>query len=181
MAYKFFYPSRGETLDLNPDFKRKIDLLAARASVITFVGWRPDAGLDLFHLLRSNCQTPIVIEIFEQNCKALASARICQVICDDVRNFDRRLDSSQKELLVWQDGPEHLEKSDSIEVLKKAQEHFKSIVIATPDGFCEQDELYGNIHERHLSSWYKDDYESLGFRVSSLDQPGFLTGYWTRD
>lgn len=181
MAYKFFYPSTGETLNTRGQFKVDIDLIAAEARHLTFVGWRPDTGVDLLHLLAANNQTSTVIEIFRPNCEVLANFNICNIVCDDVKNFDKHLAEHQKEVLIWQDGPEHLLFEESVAVLEKAKQHFKAIIIATPNGVCEQEAIHGNEHERHLSTWYKEDYEKLGFTVSLLDQEGFLTGYWKRE
>jgi hypothetical protein len=178
MAYKFFYPSQGETLNTRGHFKTEMDMIVAEAKHLTFVGWRPDTGADLLQLLIANNQASTVIEIFRPNCEALANMRVANVICDDVRNFDRHLGDHQKEVLIWQDGPEHLLFDDAVSVIEKAKQHFGAIIIATPNGVCEQEAIHGNEHERHLSTWYKEDYERLGFKASLLDQEGFLTGYW---
>lgn len=181
MAYNFFYPAPGETIYNNREFKITIDSIVAKAEHLTFVGWRPDAGLDLLALLIGNCQQSTVIEIHQANATVLKNYKLCNVICDDVRNFAERLQPEQMEVLIWQDGPERLKMDDSIATLNEAKKYFGAIIIATPDGIFEQSEIHGNKHERRLSSWHKKDYENLGFTVSSLDQPGFLIGYWTRD
>lgn len=180
MAYKFFYPSRGETLNNNPRLKSLMDSTVASASHLTFVGWRPDTGIDLIQLVRANFQDVTVIEIFKRNADVLQSTGLCRVICDDVANFDRHLQVNEKQVLIWQDGPEHVEMNRSVEIIKNAQKYFQNIIIATPDGIHPQDEIQDNPYERHLSSWFSQDYIDLGFNVSNLDQEGFLTGVWRR-
>jgi hypothetical protein len=180
MAYKFFYPSRGETLNKNPSFKATVDSIVASASHLTFVGWRPDTGIDHLQLIKANFQDITVIEIFKRNADVLKSTELCRVICDDVANFERHLSQKEKQVLIWQDGPEHVEMKNSVEIIKNAQKHFSNIIIATPDGIHPQDEIQDNPYERHLSSWFRSDYVDLNFIPSSLDQEGFLTGVWSK-
>lgn len=182
MAYKFFYPTNivGETLFTKKNFKNKIDNIVAKSKHITFVGWRYDTGVELIELMKYNFQNITVIEIFKENANILKNFNLCKVICDDIQNFNLFLNENEMETLIWQDGPEHLLMQNSINILDEMKKYFSNIIISTPNGIYEQDEMYGNIYEKHLSFWNIEDYKKLNFNVSELDQKEFLIGYWSK-
>jgi len=180
MAYKFGLPS-GETLHHNESFKREIDFLFSTSKNVTFVGWRQDTGLDVFINFLNNFDYINVVEIYNPNAALLSSFKIpkLNVYNEDIRNHESFLKSDDLDCLIWQDGPEHLEMSESIKILNELKTKFKKIIIATPKGEFIQGALYGNESERHLSSWEMEDYENLGFSVSIIGEI-FLIGYWVK-
>ena len=184
MAYKFEaaeHVTCGEKLEFS-DFKTEIDGLVKNSKHITTVGWRVDTGYDLYDYLTNNKDSITIVEIFGPNiaCFNLSKYKNVETINDDVRNFESFLSTEQRDCIVWQDGPEHLDMEESKKIIRKFQKDFKSIIIATPNGIYEQGALYGNEAERHLSSWYKNDYEELGFKVKEIGGI-FLIGYWKNE
>jgi hypothetical protein len=183
VAYKFeasAFTNVGEKLE-NSEFKTEIDNIVKDSRHVTSVGWRPDTGYDLYDYLTNNTETITVVEIFGPNLANFNMSRYRNInlVNDDIRNFEKFLSQKQRDCIIWQDGPEHLQMEDSIDIIKKFQKSFNSIIIATPNGVFEQDAMYGNEAERHLSSWYKKDYEELDFKVSEIGGM-FLIGYWKK-
>lgn len=141
-------------------------------SNVYVVGWRPDSNMwpyDFFTEKKCNIS---LIEIFEDNAKQFPSKEYdTNVICDSVENFSSYVSKQgkKKNVLYWADGPEHLEMENSKKLLEEAKKYFYLIIIQTPDGVYEQGEMYGNIHESHLSHWYDSDYEELGFKFEKVN------------
>lgn len=138
------------------------------------IGWRPDSLFWSYEFfLERNCNVSL-IEIFEQNANAFPKEEYnVNVICDSVENFSKYVNKKDKSknILYWSDGPEHLEMEVSKKLLEKAKEYFYLIIIQTPNGVYEQGEMYGNVHESHLSHWYDKDYQELGFKVDTTHGP----------
>lgn len=140
-------------------------------SNVYIIGWRPDSNMWSYDFFgEKNCNISL-IEIFEQNTSQFPTDKYnVNVICDSVENFSSYVNKKDKSknILYWADGPEHLEMEVSKKLLEEAKKYFYLIIIQTPDGVYEQGEMYGNIHEAHLSHWYNSDYEQLGFKVESI-------------
>ena len=65
---------------------------------------------------------------------------------------------------------EHLSKQEGIELIEKAEQWAKKkVIIAGPNGFIPQDAYDDNPHQRHVSGWTVEDFESMGFAVSGFD------------
>jgi len=64
---------------------------------------------------------------------------------------------------------EHLSKEDGWKLLSDVSElALKQIIIGCPIGFTDTEyavKLHGNEYERHLSGWYAEEFERLGFKV----------------
>ncbi len=72
---------------------------------------------------------------------------------------------------------EHMEKKDSLELIK-AMERIakKKVIILTPNGFYHQDQLDGNPYQTHKSKWELKDFKRLGYKVYGLRGLKFLRG-----
>lgn len=140
-------------------------------SNVYIIGWRPDSNMWSYDFFKEKKCNISLIEIFEQNASQFPTDEYdVNVICDSVENFSSYVNKKDKNknILYWADGPEHLEMEISKKLLEEAKKYFYLIIIQTPDGVYEQGEMYGNIHESHLSHWYNSDYEKLGFKVESI-------------
>lgn len=168
MAYlfekNFFYrKEHDEDLDHVPEFKEKIDNLVKEAKNIVVVGWRPDTGYYLFEYL-TEFATVTLVEIFPDNCTTFNFPKV-SVVCADIKEFIKS--STEKyDLIIWQDGPEHIFLVEFEEFLKDCNGKVNSMIIATPNGWFPQGVLYGNVFENHQSTWYKKTYTDLGFEVA---------------
>jgi len=191
MAYKFAvqrFESNDETLDHVPEFRDTVNSMIDVATTVNSVGWRPDTGYKLFSYLVARGTRVNVIEIFRPNCDAFAiKNNLLKVYNNDIMDFDKFLPVEDRDILIWQDGPEHLSIDSGKAILVQMQQDFNGIVIATPNGEYPQVNLGGNEAERHLSGWTIPDYEELGFKAVEYNHQGpesghpvdsFLIGYW---
>jgi len=68
-------------------------------------------------------------------------------------------------ILFWH-GPEHIDKKEFIKKLKKIEgKANKLIIFGMPLGHEPQDDVYGNIYEKHISDWCENDWTELGYTV----------------
>jgi len=68
-------------------------------------------------------------------------------------------DLGKYDVIICGDMIEHLEKGNAWRLIKEMRQHASGAVILTlPFGNCPQDEMYGNKHETHLSTWNKRDF-----------------------
>ena len=74
--------------------------------------------------------------------------------------------SNSFDAVVALDLLEHLSKQEGIELIEKAEQWAKKkVIIASPNGFIPQDAYDDNPHQRHVSGWTFEDFESMGFAV----------------
>lgn len=74
----------------------------------------------------------------------------------------------QYDLIYFWDVLEHLEKEKWLEFINKLKQHWKYIIISTPNWFYRQWTVYWNENETHLSGWTKEDFEKLWFIVNKF-------------
>lgn len=60
---------------------------------------------------------------------------------------------------------EHFEKQRALDLLNKLNGKARYVLIATPSEKDSQGPVYGNVHEKHLSFWTKDEFEKMGAKV----------------
>lgn len=103
-----------------------------------------------------------------------------EIMQGDVRFWSTYSDTFKG--LTWQHGPEHLTKSESLYLLQTMQSHFDYIVLDMPLGFLEQDALDGNPHQTHLSDWYPEDLQAIGYEAEIYfnDWCFCVLAYWER-
>ena len=96
----------------------------------------------------------------------------------DIRNWNEYCD-----LVIWQDGPEHMTMSDAQETIDRLKLLANKIIISTPKGEYVQGEMYGNKYEMHLSIWELEDYNKIGFTAKPYRTRGGtmgIIGYWEK-
>jgi len=52
---------------------------------------------------------------------------------------------------------EHLSKEDGRRLIDLARAHSKKVIVSTPAFHIDQDDIFGNPHERHISDWTAED------------------------
>lgn len=80
-----------------------------------------------------------------------------EVIIGDI--FEALPKLGNYDLAILSDIIEHFPKEKGHELLRKLFEHVEDIVIATPNGFLEQ-EPQDNINQEHLSGWKIEDFKN---------------------
>ena len=148
------------------------------AAAIVTVGWRHTSGTRLFDVLGDRCTDIRLVEIYAPNLRVFQHDNVSTVLMD-IRDF-RSLMAPENTLLIWQHGPQHLEKKEAVSLLEDMQTEFSAIVIETPRGEVEQEEIYGNDHDLNRSVWDVSDSHRLGFTVTTSGDQENLIGFWKR-
>ena len=76
---------------------------------------------------------------------------------------------------------EHLEREKGFELLRLLKEKSRLAIVTSPIGFHPLGALDGNPHERHLSGWERQDFESAGFLTFALIPYGYTLGVYFYD
>ena len=189
MAYQFLGEKiDGETMASekidNQPFKLRLDLVVVEARRVIVVGWKPETGYPFFRWLAKEGKDIILVEAFQHNVESFdeylgGRHRVAHKMHMDVRDLLSAVPIEARDCLVWQDGPEHIEMNQAVQLLRQFQESFNSIIIATPNGPYNQGILDGNVWEIHRSTWYAETYKELGFEVA--DYEAGLIGYWRQN
>ena len=84
----------------------------------------------------------------------------------DVRRFRT---NRTWDIILWSDGPEHLEKLEALDVISKAEEWGQRVIISTPLGYMAQTDIDGNLANFHRSCWEPWELEAWGYKTEVLD------------
>lgn len=118
-----------------------------------------------------------VLEIFEPNVQALEVINrrwkiFNKIMLGDVRKVEEILQHRYDIIVFWH-GPEHLGLLDFVPTMKKLEDFAKKLLICgCPWGDYPQGSIKGNVHERHITSLFPKDFEKIGFKTSTLRNPG---------
>lgn len=139
------------------------------------VGWRYNSDHTFVKYMLDEGKDLTIVEIFEPNLKSIPQG--VKTICGDILTTPI---TDSYDMFLWQHGPEHVKKEDGMSLLKRIEPKFKYLVMECPNGYNRQDEMYGNVHEMHVSHWETEDYENLGFYYGTYagpDNRAFIIGY----
>ena len=100
---------------------------------------------------------PYLEELAEGITRIHGDMRLCTPVCRGVVTFV--------------DSLEHIPKHDGSALVEMVQITAKTVLIFAPVGPHENEPCDGNENQRHLSEWYPEDLEAMGFRV--LSDPDF--------
>jgi SAM-dependent methyltransferase len=99
------------------------------------------------------------IEIFEPNIEEYHKYFYSNIFKADAASFVKNIKDNY-DLIIIGDMLEHLEKEKGLEFLSDCLCKTKYLLLNIPiGGKWEQDELYGNKYERHLSTWKLRDFK----------------------
>ncbi len=85
------------------------------------------------------------------------------LIGDFTREVCREFD-----LVLMMDSLEHLEAAAGRELLRRLVGENKQVIVSVPNGLMEQGEVYGNIHERHLTTFHGAEFDEFEHKVLHL-------------
>lgn len=174
--YHFEATPGKERID-DPGFKARIDAVVRDAETVLNIGWREDTGYDLFSWLLEHGKRVVLVEAWPNNFECFNCPGVVK-ICGDIGVVEPLLSDDALEVVLWQDGPEHMEMAQAKTLIRRIQGRARSMVLATPNGEQGQNALDGNEWEIHHSTWTIDSYQELGFDV--LPYESGLIGYWRR-
>ena len=97
----------------------------------------------------------------------------------DARNLDKITDNV--DVTMWWHGPEHLNESEIPGTITKIENITnKFISLVHPRGYYPQDEMYGNMYEKHLSHLEPDFLKGLGYDIYDQGVPGASVHAWKK-
>jgi len=161
----------------DPGFKARIDAIVRDARTVLSVGWRQDAGYDLFNWLMAHGKEAILVEAWAGNFDGFNCPGVVK-IHGDIEAVEPLLSVKALGVVLWQDGPEHMEMDRAQALIRKLQQRAGAIILATPNGEQGQDALDGNEWERHRSAWYIETYQELSFTAQVYESG--LIGFWRK-
>lgn len=107
------------------------------------------------------------VEIYEPYITDEIKGIYDRIIAGDIREHITDLDG---DLIIFGDVIEHLKYEEAFEVLNKAVERFKFVIVNTPNGphnqpeFKPEDPWYNNIYEKHLCFLTIDDFKQYDIK-----------------
>ena len=138
------------------------------------IGFRHDSDKTIYNYCMSNNKTWTVLEIYEPNCETMKTIGI-DVICGDVRNIKNVLNKNF-DAIIWLHGPEHILWNDFLKCRTDIEEKANNIVIyQAPIGKYDQDEMYGNPYEKHVTTLTSNMFAELGYETINHDKNGEFT------
>ena len=73
---------------------------------------------------------------------------------------------------------EHLPKHQGFELLRRMESlSARYVIVDTPNGFVPQGPEYGNEAQRHLSGWFREEFEGHGYSVYGVTGTNIIRGY----
>lgn len=149
------------------------------------VGGRGAGCIETFQIFKNKGYDKCdLLEIFKPNLDGLKNNIINNKILGDVRIIDKLI-KSPYDVIGWFHGPEHISKSEFITTLPKIMSLCNIFVIGCPYGIWEQGAIHNNPHEVHISHWYPEELEILGFDMylfgNKPDDHGVMLGVLTKE
>ena len=113
-----------------------------------------------------------LLEIFPSNAEYyLNDERISNVVLGDVRMIGKFiLPHDHYDCVIWWHGPEHIDKADVKPTVDKLEAMSDLVILASPYGYYEQAEVYGNKHEEHKAALYPEDFEAWNYSVKTIGE-----------
>lgn len=127
----------------------------------------PDATIRFLEKLNVNPKITY-LEIFEENCKRVKLQRPdIHFVQGDVRNI-KNLIHDKFDLIVWWHGPEHIYEHELVDTILNIESLLNTngvIILGSPDGWLEQHNDDGNLHNDHYSGPDCNFYRSLNYEA----------------
>jgi hypothetical protein len=164
-----------------------VDQMLDAARSVCLVGWREFRDGDTLSVLIQR-KIPVihVVDAWSQNVAHLmrwlgTDHPNVYPLVRDVREYLQEPQPTPLDVLIWQHGPEHLEKKEARALLSQAQQVLWGILLEVPDGPYPQGPIFGNPHEIHRSTWYFHDLRDLGFVSVGSPEGDHLISIWQRE
>lgn len=95
----------------------------------------------------------------------------------DIRKLGKVYKNKSFDGVVALDVIEHLEKKESMKLIKNMEKIArKKVILLTPNGFYHQDAYDSNPYQVHVSEWKLEDLKKLGYKVYGLRGLKYLRG-----
>lgn len=112
--------------------------------------------------------TAIILEVWVKNVEIWAEKlpSCCEMIFGDIRNVKELFDENSFRVVYWNNGPEHVAKSEIEDIIDQLKYVVSDhIILEYPKEYYQQGIAFGNPYEQHL--WYPtpDIFEAMGFET----------------
>lgn len=139
----------------------------------------------LMYTSRPPSMATTILEIWQPNVEMVASQfPDFRVILGDVRRVATYFEPKQFEVSIWFHGPEHCIHNEAWRAIAELEHLTKQLVIlGCPWGAYQQGPVDGNVWETHLSTFYPEDFQAIGYQTDTLgkkDQRGSNILAWKR-
>lgn len=127
------------------------------------IGYRHTSDPTIKNACENKGKKFTVLEVFSENCKFMRyyGIDVIEMNVLDIKKIDRNFDA-----IIWLHGPEHISWEDFKVCRKDIESKANHLVIyQAPIGECPQDELYGNIYEKHISTLDSSMFAELGYNT----------------
>lgn len=155
----------------NSDLDRTASLIRLYPSIfqnkkVLYVGAREDRFDYSEEFIKGNSKIT-VLEIYPENVKKLKQLSWLEsVIEGDICTYT---DLEKYDLIFWWHGPEHVTEQELKKVLPSLETIAnEAVVLGCPWGYFPQDDIYGNMHEKHISHLDYTIFEEFGYAVECL-------------
>jgi len=82
----------------------------------------------------------------------------------------REMETGTYDVVFWWHGPEHIERGEIPDTLKRLEAVSNNIVLGCPWGVYQQGAEYGNPYEEHKATLYPADFEAWGYEVATCGE-----------
>lgn len=146
------------------------DLIINNPNINTIlnIGYRYDSDQTILNACVSNNKTFEVMEIYKPNCDVLKNnKKIKEIYNMDIKyikSLNKKFDS-----IIWLHGPEHVNWEDFLIFRKDIEDSANHLVVyQAPEGFYPQEDIYGNIHEKHVQTLSEKMFKDLGYKTNNF-------------
>ncbi len=135
---------------------------------LLYVGASPRRSQFLPELIAAG-RAVTLLEIWPANVEYFRARAGIEVVCGDVRQVAALvLPAERYDVAFWWHGPEHIAREELADTLAGLEQRARVVVIGCPWGTSPQAEIDGNMHQRHAASLQPEDFQRLGYRVSTI-------------
>jgi hypothetical protein len=138
---------------------------------LTFNGWNGDYFLNVIKEQQPDTKCVIVeinpeyVEIAKNN--PVSKQHNIEYVCSDITRYVKNK-KDKFDCVIWWHGPEHVEKSESLKIIKSFEKICKGIIIlGCPEGHDPYEE---SETDKHFWDVYQNDFENLGYNTVLIDR-----------
>lgn len=150
------------------------DLIIDNPNINTIlnIGYRYDSDQTILNACISNNKTFEVMEIYKPNCDVLKNNKNIKEIHNmdvkDIKMLNKKFDA-----IIWLHGPEHVNWEDFLVFRKDIEDSANYLVVyQAPEGFYAQENIYGNIYEKHVQTLSEKMFKDLGYKTNNFIEFG---------
>jgi hypothetical protein len=146
-----------------------------KINTILNIGYRYDSDQTILNACIANNKAFEVMEIYKPNCDVLKNnlkiKEIYNMDVKEIKSLAKKFDA-----IIWLHGPEHVKWEDFLNFRKDIEDAANHLVIyQAPEGFYPQEDIYGNIYEKHVQTLSQKMFKDLGYETNNFIEFGERT------